>query len=502
MTQLGEFYRKATRAPRTRQPRNVEFVGSDIMPGSEEYLQLDGREEQAQRLALALPSSFGAASNVAKMAAQHDPHVGKQSGPDDRPEPQKNHPFERVMWRPSKWMSSTFVWWFTYTALPIRGEAFLFVEDGGLPTGDVLELWPIPPWRVKPVPSKNTKNFISHYNYWPESGSKAIPMPASNICWIRQPNVLDLHTGMSTVSPAQSVVGLAKKQWDWRNAFYGKFRGLPATAVGIKKDVSTTQMQKLKREWFQEFAALRRGTVLHRMGDIDVQRLGDSADDMQLLPFQEHDAKIIQQLFGWNPSLGEASSYAHADVSKEVVAEVGAWPLMKLLAGDLSAQVLWPRYGEDFIIHYNKSDVVPKRADAERADYQVYGQEKTTNQLRIERGDKPITKGPFAEAYEYITTRTLPAYFQMQAGAQAKPEPEAQTPPVPVVSEDVKADLAKWDRKAQRTASESACGAAAFESEHISADLHARIAGALTFTRTAEDVKGVFACILQPSMRS
>lgn len=494
MTRFKNFL-KAPQPKRARRARNVEFVGSDVLPGSEEFLELDGREESAQRLALTLPSAFGAMSNVAKMCAQHEPHVGRQAGPDDKPEPQKNHPFERVLWRPNEWMSNTFLFWFLYMALPLRGEAFLFVEDGGLPTGDVLELWPIPPWRVKPVPSKKTTTFISHYNYWPQSGAEPIRMPTSNICWIRQPNVLDLHVGMSTVSPGQMPVDLAHKQWQYMLEFYGPKRGRPEMAVGVKKDVTPTAFNKLKREWFEEMHVLNRGTLFHRSGDIVVQRLDSSADDMQLLQFQAHVAEVVQQLFGWNSSLGKATSYAHADVSWEIVAQIGAWPLMKLVSGALTTQVLQPRYGEDIVAHYD--DIRPKRRDADRADYQVYGQDRTTNEQRILRGDKPITTGPLAEIYETVTIRTL-----QMAGAQAAPETATQEPARPVVSEDVKADLQKWERKALRTVRESASGAAAFESEFIPAHLHTDIAGVLIFSTTEAQVKEAFSCYLQHSIPS
>lgn len=69
---------KAPRTQRVRRPRNVPFVGSDVLPGLEEYLGLDGRDEAVQRAALTVPSAYGAATNVAKLCAQHDPHVGKQ----------------------------------------------------------------------------------------------------------------------------------------------------------------------------------------------------------------------------------------------------------------------------------------------------------------------------------------------------------------------------------------------------------------------------------------
>ncbi len=485
---------KAPQTRRVRRPRNVPFVGSEVLPGTEEFLGMDGSEEEAQRAALTVPSAFGAASNVAKLCAQHDPHVGRQAGPDEKPKPQKNHPFERAMWRPNPWMSNTFLWWFIYTALPIRGQAFFFIEDGGLATGDVLEIWPIPPWRVKPVPHEDTRRFIKYYNYWPQVGADPIPMPTSNICWVRQPKITDLFEGQSSVSSAEKAIDVAQKQWEYRQKAYYR-GGRPEVAIAIKKEVSNLAFNTIKRDILSRFGVLERGTLVHRGGDIDVKTLGMTLDELQLLQFQDHDAGVIKSLFGWNDALEKPSSYAHADVSWEVVAQVGSWPLMKLVAGALTTQVIQPRYGEDHVIYYD--DIRPKRRDADRADYQVHGQDQTVNELREGRGLTPITTGPHVEAYNTIVVRALPAHLQQMAGAAEEEKPLVE-PERLQVSDEVKADLEKWERKALRVLSETGSASAGFESEFIPAPSGTSITSALLYASTPEDVRGIFRCAMKP----
>lgn len=490
MSWLDDFL-KAPQPTRTRRPRNVGWVGADVLPGTEEYLQLDGREELAQKATLRLPSTFLAASNIAKICAQCDPHVGRQAGPDEKPQSIKDHPLERMFWRPNPWMSNVFVWWFTYMALPIRGEAYLYFEDGKFAnasarTGDVFEIWPMPPWRVKPIPTKDTRTFVRGYNYWPETGAEPIFIPPENVCWIRQPNLTDLYAGLSTVSAAHEAISTSVNQWDFRKNYFGKRRGRPETLLGVKKDMSVTDFERLKHELLTQFQVVDRGTLIHRMGDIDVKILGMSADDMQLMEFQDHDAKVLQQLFGWNTSLNEATSYAQADVARDVMIQTGAWPLMSLVAGDLSSQILRKRYGDDLVVYYD--DIRPERKEEDRADYETYGQDQTINEGRKKRGDEPITAGPMAEVCETVPKRLLPFYFQAQGAA----------PPVEP-SESLKADLARWQRKALRVLEESGTAAAEFESEHIPELAANRIKGALTFADTPDEVKGIFQCVLTPS---
>jgi hypothetical protein len=467
-----------------------------------EYVTGDDREEAKQRQALTIPAIFSSSMSIAKMAAAHVPEIVTQAGHDDEAVPVKGHEFENVLHDPNPWMSSTFLFWFTYLCLPVRGNAFWFLADD-LQGGPIQQLWPIPPWKVTPVPGTSTDDFISHYNYRTEREAKPIQIPARNVLWMRVPNIFDLFDGMSLITPLAMNVDTADHQRSYRSNFFGEQHARPAVSIGIRKEMSQPQFEIIKEEILREMHVLNRATLIHRAGDVDVNMMGMSADDLGILQFDAADAATFKEVLGWSEALGaKDTTYASMYAAEDLVVSHTVWPYMQLIAGDISAQIIKPRYGDPYRCRYK--DIREGRADVDRADYMTYGQDRTINENREVKGQDPITTGPAAEICQNVPIRLL---SNLQAMGVGKPEPPPEAPQREKPTQSAIApsgngrmevrgfagDLDRWERKALRFLQEGRGGGAPFESELIPADMSIAIGNLLSICSTPAQIKSVFA---------
>lgn len=477
-----KFSIKAPQPQAVRRRSRIEFLASDVdEPELARYAAGDVREEMIQRKALSLPAVFTSAMNVAKMASAHLPEVVRQLGPDEEATPIRGHEFEAVLRRPNPWMSTTFLLWFTYFALPIRGNAYWYLADDE--DGNLAQIWPIPPMRVTPVASKDTEEFISHYNYAVRRGGEPIRLPTSNVLWMRQPNIFDLFDGMSSIAPLAANVETADNQRKFRANFFGPKRAMPGVSFGIRKDVGKSEFERLKHEILTELSALDRAALVHRAGDMSVETFGMTVEDLNIVQLDDADAKVFKEVLGWSEALGaRETTYASAYAAQDLVAEYTVWPYMKLVSGDITAQIIAPRYGEELLCRYK--DIRQGRRDVERADYQVYSPDRTINENRKAKGLEPVG-GEYAEICKTVPVRILPFHFQ-----QGEAEPEEETPEA--MPAELSADLDRWERKALRWLKEGKPPTPSFASEYIPDEFHDAILDCLYVAQTAGDVREVF----------
>jgi hypothetical protein len=82
-----------------------------------------------------------------------------------------------------------------------------------------------------------------------------------------------------------------------------------------------------------------------------------------------------------------------------------------------------------------------------------------------------------------------------QLSQQPQPDEQPQPGQEPDEGEQMRGDMAKWQKKALKALERGKSACVAFESEYISEDIHNSVMDALDGCKTAEDVRGVFAGI-------
>ena len=343
----------------------------------------------------------------------------------------------------------------------------------------------MPPWKVRPVPGANTNEFISHFEYKLSRRAEPEKIPAKNVCWFRTPNIMDLFDGMSTITPLGLTVDTASNQRRYMANFYGPRNAMPTVAFGLKKPMSPASFEAFKTDILEQLHVLNRATLVYQGEELDIKTFGMSMDDLGILEFNEAADREIKEVFGWSEALGaKNTTYASSYAALDLATDYTVWPYCKLMAGFMTTQIVKPRYGDNLVVQYK--DFRTSRRSEDRADHQVYGQDKTVNERRRDKGLDPIEDGPMAEAAEEVPVVMLPYYFQAREGVKEGEEIPEEIPP------EVKAQLEQWERKALRWVREGKAAAVPFETEIIPAVIRAEVSAGLMLADDTIEVRRVF----------
>ena len=99
----------------------------------------------------------------------------------------------------------------------LTGECSLFVARHDRYRALPLELWPMRPDRVAPVPDPDT--FLAGYIYTSPSGEQ-VPLDLDQVLQIRMPNPLDLYRGLGPVQTVLSDLNSTKYSAKWNENFF------------------------------------------------------------------------------------------------------------------------------------------------------------------------------------------------------------------------------------------------------------------------------------------
>jgi len=134
-------------------------------------------------------------------AAASIPWYVEKRGPKGDWARQDGHPIEVLLRSPNAHMSGQDLFETLSTQLNLAGNSVWYLN---LVRGSPLEIWPMPPDRVAPVPSKD--NWIDHYEYRAEGVEKPIPYDPQQIMHFMYINPDDPYWGIAPLRAAAKVV--------------------------------------------------------------------------------------------------------------------------------------------------------------------------------------------------------------------------------------------------------------------------------------------------------
>jgi phage portal protein BeeE len=103
-----------------------------------------------------------------------------------------NHPLELIWESPNEHMGRSFITSFWAWSYVLSSKAYLYwVPDT---TGTQLkEVWPIPPWMIRPVPDKDS--FIKGYAFRSSADGPIVLIPPEMITYSHSVNLFDVRDG-------------------------------------------------------------------------------------------------------------------------------------------------------------------------------------------------------------------------------------------------------------------------------------------------------------------
>lgn len=245
-----------------------------------------------------------------------------------------------------------------------------------------LELWPVRPDRLHPVPSADT--YLAGWIYVAPDGER-IPLRTDEVIQIRRPNPVDAYRGIGAVQTIQAELDGVRLSAEWnRNFFLNSAE--PGGIVEIERRLSDDEFDELRARWQEQ----HQGTAnAHRVAILEQGKWIDrkyTKRDMEFATSREVSSKVIREAFGMPAfALGEVQ-----DINRATAEAADAWyakqitvPRLERIKDALNAQLL-PMFGTTASgLEFDYDSPVP--ADREAADRERESQARAAAAL-IEAG--------------------------------------------------------------------------------------------------------------------
>ena len=229
-----------------------------------------------------------------------------------------------------------------------------------------LELWPVRPDRMTPVP--DPERFLAGYMYTSPDGQQ-IALDIDQVIFLRMPNPLDPYRGMGPVQSILSDLDATKYSAEWnRNFFLNSAE--PGGIIEVSNHLSDPEFDELRERWNEQHRGVANA---HRVAILEHGKWVDrkfTQRDMQFVELRSVSRDVIREAFGIPAfALGEVADVnrATAEASKTWFAEMLTVPRLERIKGALNHELL-PLFGTTAQgLEFDYCDPVPPDVETEAA---------------------------------------------------------------------------------------------------------------------------------------
>lgn len=444
---------------------------------------------------------YSAVNTTAERCALQTFNVMRRSGEDKEDIP--NHPFEMKLEKPNPRDSQLELMRDTFSYLAINGNAYWW-KNATSEEQEPVEIWPIPSWRIKPLPDGNM--YIAGYEYDPGSGMESVTLPTWSIMHLKGFNPLNEFVGLSQVEPVGPAANIDLASQDYQYKLMKGNARLPGILAFKDPINNPIAWERIKYD-VEKAAEMRRLMLLRGVGDkVEWLKAAATNEEMQYIAMRAQNKEEIYAVFapGYLSMISENSTEANSKAGRQTWLDVAVFPRLVAMQQKITNDIL-PAYGENLVGEFED----PRQTDRalELQEEEAYGKVHTINEIRKEKyNDDPLPedddRGDMLPAQigqstgmpgdeENTPPQLMPFTGQDGAPEPEEPEEETDTDDEMPVGEAMRADLARWRRKAIK-ALKTGNAAVIFESEAIPPELHADIWARLSACKSANDVRAVF----------
>ena len=146
--------------------------------------------------------------------------------------------------------------------MELVGEWYWVMNRGPSGTGIPIEMWPVRPDRMEPVPDK--EKFLLGWVYTGPNGEQ-VPLMHSEVIQLRYPHPSDPYRGLSACQSLLVDIDAAKYTAEWsRNFFLNSAQ--PGGIVVFNKRLSDDEFNEFTERWREQHQGVARG---HRVGVLE-----------------------------------------------------------------------------------------------------------------------------------------------------------------------------------------------------------------------------------------
>lgn len=278
---------------------------------------------------------------------------------------------------------------YTQLFLDLAGEAFWVLNFDAQGRPD--EIWPIPPNRIRIVPSKT--NYID--GYWYDFGNIRIPLEPERVIFFRYPDPANLYRGLGPVQAASLDLDIELFSAQWvRNFFLNSAR--PDAVLELEETLGDTEYVRLQQQWRQRHQGVDRA---HRVaileGGVRYKQISLSPQQMQAVVQRQFNRDQIMGMYSVPKiimGITDDVNRASAEAAALVYAEWAILPRLERIAAKLN-ETLIPMFGDNLFLDFVSPVTGDLDAETQEAGRAVKDGYWTVNEARIHTGQKPLANG-------------------------------------------------------------------------------------------------------------
>jgi HK97 family phage portal protein len=259
-------------------------------------------------------------------------------------QPIPNHAAIDLLNRPNPFFSGATLWKAFALSWITSGNVYFFKARNAF--GQVVQLWPIPPWMIAPRWPEDGSEFISFYEY--QSDGALAQIAVEDVIHFRD-GADPANMGRTGLSPVASV--LREVCGDNEVAAYQflllKNGGIPPVALSLKDSQSTVKFDpdEIKKKYLRVTTGDERGKVFVSSLAIELTKLGFNPTELDLgvlrhLP-ESRFASVIgiaKETLGFGAA-DENSTYNNVQQADERSIQTYAKPLWDFIGDELTHQL-------------------------------------------------------------------------------------------------------------------------------------------------------------------
>ena len=350
-----------------------------------------------------------------------------------------NHPFANLLRRPNPYMSGDVVQQYIINAMHVSGDAYLMKQKNN--AGELVALYPIMPEQV--LPKGNQNDLITHYEYQLDKGTMEIK-PQDMVHFRLGLDPKNHKKGFSPLKTVLREIYGDESAGQMATALLAN-SGVPSMLITPKDDygLTETEADQISRTYQQKVGGKNKGKPLILSGSMNVERLAFSLKDLDIGALRRIPEERVSAVLGVPAILAglgaglERATYNNTSELREFFTEQKLIPLWRMVAEELTQQVLLPDYQSNQAVsaEYDFSSVRALQGDEkemfEKLNVGVQGGWITVAEARKQVG---LPTNDSQDVY-LLSNSVIPTPADMEQPEQQE-EPEAPEPEQ-VVTEDM-----------------------------------------------------------------
>jgi HK97 family phage portal protein len=362
-----------------------------------------------------------------------------------------DHDAEMLIERPNEAYDGDALWKATVLSYVMDGNAYWHKRRNAF--GDVVQLWYVPHWMIKPVGDAET--FITHYEYSGGSGPTRPIAPRDIVHFRFGLDPEDLRYGLSPLRPVLREVMTDDQAAQFSETIL-KNMGVPGLIVAPKGDnfkPSAEETKKLREYFATAFTGERRGKPFVMQIPTEVHQFGFDPNKLMLSNLRDISEERVCAAFGVPSAVVGFGSGLQSTKVGATMRELRklAWvqcldPMQRTMAKQATAQLLpdFVAQRRRFRIAFDKSEVSTFPEDEAMRSTMIEGQLRA-GLLRFDQGQEKlgIEVDPTRAKYVDELIGALPEGQAVVAPAAPAAEPDEPEPNASAESDDDTSDDTK-----------------------------------------------------------